>query len=244
MANINIKGINVANLSDEQKNAIAQALGVNVDDLKIVTPKKKEVNHLQMKEGSETIAIDRFSGEEFDITTLSEEELTNAKKTGLSPESFAKYQEGEAIRASIKNLTGNSRGPRTGISAAQQVKDILNGYSNKVNESIMTILTDPVQSKNTMGLRYPLFLEIPTGASAEQKKEMRKDGKNNRFGSYEYTFEQLPGRQFFMTNDIYSRNIDKIITTFKNLFDTVEEVVENAEEAPKAKKSRKSKKNA
>ena len=210
MANINIKGI--ANLTDDQKAAIAATLGIDVNNLQISVPKKKEVNHLQMKEGSETIAIDRFSGEEFDITTLSEEELANAKKTGFSPTTYAKMLEGEAIKKSM----GKTRPPRQGISAAKRVHAIVENYADMMNEQMMANLLNKDYARN-MSLAYPLFIEIPADASDEQKKEMRMDGKHPRFSPREWTFAQLPNRRFYMTNNIFANNVPKVEAIFKNL---------------------------
>ena len=61
-----------------------------------------------------------------------------------------------------------------------------------------------------MSLAYPLFKEIPNDASEEDKKEIRMDGKHARFSPRVWTFEQLPGREFFMTNNIFANNVPKV----------------------------------
>ena len=204
-ATIKINGVNFEALNADKKAALAAIFGVDVNSLSFSTPKKKETNNLQMKDGSETIAIDKFSGEEFDITQLSEEELANAKKTGLSPMTYAKMLEGEAIKKSM----GKIRTVRTGISAAKQVHTIVEKYSDQINESVMLNLTNKDFSKK-MSLAYPLFKEIPNDASEEIRKEIRMDGKHARFSPRVWTFEQLPGRKFFMTNNIFANNVPKV----------------------------------
>ena len=238
---INVKGINFANLTDEQKAQMAAILGVSVDNIVAPAVKKAEVNNLKMKEGSETIAIDAYSGEEFDISLLTEEELANAKKTSLSPVSFAKYQEGEKIKALMKNVSGKTRAPRTGASAGEQVRAIVTAHADLINESAMMMFMNKDESKKSMSLAYPLFIEIPSGASEAERKEMRKVKGANRFAS------QVWGREFFMTNDIYSKNIAKVEAVFSNLAATKtsvnNETVDNGEQAETSKKSKKAKKN-
>jgi len=216
---IKINGVNVASLSDEQKANIAAILGIGVENIKIGVAKVKEVNNLQMKDGSENIAIDRFSGNEFDISQLSEEELANARKTGLSPVSFSKMQEGEAIRKTLKGLS-KARGPRNAVSAGQKIRDIIDSYADKIDESAMAAFLDADKSKALMKLRYPLFIEIPASATESQKKEMRKVNGDNRFLSTVYKFDKIPNKSFFMTNDLYERNINLVTETFKTMFDT------------------------
>lgn len=212
---INVKGVNFANLTDEQKTQMAAILGVSVEDITAPKTKKVEVNNLKMKEDSETIAIDAYSGEEFDISLLSEEELANAKKTGLSPASYAKYQEGEKIKALMKGT--KSRAPRTGASAASKVHVFVEGASSAIDESVMKILMDKDSCKKEFKLAYPLFIEIPAEASESERKEMRKVKGMNRFAPRIWNFENLPGRQFYMTNDIYARNVEKAEAFFANL---------------------------
>ena len=244
---INVKGVNFANLTDEQKAQMAAILGVSVDDIVAPATKKTEVNNLKMKEGSETIAIDAYSNEEFDISLLTEEELTNAKKTGLSPVSFAKYQEGEKIKALMKNVSGKARAPRTGASAGEQVRAIVTAHADLIDESAMMMFMSKDESKKSMSLAYPLFIEIPSGASEAERKEMRKVKGANRFASQVWTFKNLPEREFFMTNDIYSKNIAKVEAVFSNLATTKtainNETVDNGEQAEASKKSKKAKKN-
>ena len=189
-ATLKINGIDFANLSAKKKAELAAIFGVSVDDLSITVPKKKEINNLQMKDGSENIAIDKFSSEEFDINFLTEKELNNAKRTGLSPTTYAKYQEGEAIR----KMMGKVRPPKAAgvISAAKQVHQILESYIDTINELMISKLTDKAFSKQ-MSLTYPLFIEIPANATDEQKKEMRMDGKHPRFSPRVWTFPQLEG---------------------------------------------------
>ena len=235
---INVKGVNFANLTDEQKAQMAAILGVSVDDIVAPATKKTEVNNLKMKEGSETIAIDAYSNEEFDISLLTEEELTNAKKTGLSPVSFAKYQEGEKIKALMKNVSGKARAPRTGASAGEQVRAIVTAHADLIDESAMMMFMSKDESKKSM---------FPSGASEAERKEMRKVKGANRFASQVWTFKNLPEREFFMTNDIYSKNIAKVEAVFSNLATTKtainNETVDNGEQAEASKKSKKAKKN-
>ena len=211
---ITIKGIN--NLSDAQKQAIADLMQVDVSLIQDVK-KASTVNHLQMKDGSDTIAIDKFSQEEFDITQLTEDELMNAKKTGLSPKSYEMMQIGLEIKKSVGRIS--TRGVRTGISAGQQIRDIVNQYVDKIDNKAIALLTDKDYSKKNMSLAYPLFIRIPDNADDTIKKEIRKVKGANRFASTVYKFKNADG-EYFMTNDLYAKNIDKVAMTFENMFKT------------------------
>ena len=217
MANVTLKvngsNIDLAALSAEKQAALAAIFGEGVK-VEVATSKKKEVNRLQMKEGSETIAIDKFSGEEFDITQLSDEELANAKKTGLSPVSYSKYEEGQKIRDLLKSTKVGTPRVRNAVSAAQQVKDAIKANASKVDDKVLATLVNADESKKLFGLHYPLLLEIPEGASDAEKKEMRKVNGNYRFASVVWNFNN---KAFFMTNDIYSRNVDRLVDYFNKL---------------------------
>ena len=207
-SNVKISGIDINALSDAQKNEIAKIFGISADDIKIAPPKVSTVNHLQMKDGSDTIAIDRYNQKEFDITLLTEEELNNAKQTGLSPETYNLMQIGMEIKKSAaKTMT---RGPRTGISAGSQARNIIAAFVNKITPDIMDKLIDKDYNKK-MSLSYPLFVEIPNEADDAVRKEIRYDKKNHpRYSNTVYTFPNVPGRSFYMTNNIFSNNVKKI----------------------------------
>ena len=217
MANNNIINIKGIVLSAEQKNAVAELLGVSADLIKD-NVRTSTINNLTMKDGSDTIAIDKFSQEEFDISQLTEEELMNAKKTGLSPKTYNLMQIGLEIKAAAAKTS--IRGPRNAISAGQQIRDIINGYADKMNDNAMTAFLDKDYSKKNMGLAYPLFIEIPANADDTVKKEIRKVKGANRFASTIYKFKNLGNREFYMTNDLYAKNIDKVAMTFENIFKT------------------------
>ena len=215
MADLQVKGVDFSKLTDEQKEHMAAILNIDITAITAAAAtKKKEVNNLVMKEGSETIAIDAFSGEEFDISQLSEDVLTRVKKTGLSPESLAKLEEAEKIKALMKGKTIN-RGPRNAVSAGEQIRQIVAENSSKITAEMMQILTDKEESRKLFSLAYPLFIEIPANASESDKKEMRKVKGASRFSAKVWQFDNILDKSFYMTNDLYVRNIEKIAAYFK-----------------------------
>ena len=245
MAGLKIKGINPESLTEEQKAHLIQILGIKPEDITEAKSTTKEVNNLVMKEGSETIAIDPYSGEEFDISQLSDEDLKKVKKTGMSLESLAKLEEAEKIKALMKGKTIN-RGPRNAVSAAQQVMMAIENNQHKITSEVMKILTDISESKKLFKLAYPLFIEIPSGASDTDKKEMRKVKGANRFGKREWLIND---KYYFMTNDIYMRNVPLLISYFDKLpaieiISTPEpeaEIISETMNKPKKRTARKSK---
>lgn len=211
--NLNIKGIDFTTLTDEQKQKMAQIFGVSIDAIEV--KKAPTVNNLVMKSGSDTIAIDIYSKEEFDITTLTEEELLNAKRTGLSPTSFKRMQEGEAI----KKVAGRTAARRTrqGVSAGEQIRQIVSTYKNQVTSAMMMKLMSE-EYRRKMSLTIPLFKEIPQDATDEAKKAMRKDKHGHpRYSNVEYSFPQIPNKTYYMSNNLFANNVSKVDTVFKSL---------------------------
>ena len=213
-ANLKIKGINPELLTEEQKANLIKLLGIKPEDITEAKTPTKEVNNLVMKEGSETIAIDPYSNQEFDISQLNEEDLKKVKKTGMSLKSLAKLDEAEKIKALMKGKTIN-RGPRNAVSAGEQIRQIIAENSSKITAEMMNVLTDKEESRKLFSLAYPLFIEIPANASESGKKEMRKVKGAPRFSAKVWKFDNIPDKSFYMTNDLYTRNVEKIAAYFK-----------------------------
>lgn len=239
MTNINIKGIDFAALSDAQKAQIATILGVDIAAIEVKESKKKEVNNLQMVDAF--TAIDAYSGEQFDISLLTEEELIESKRTGLSPESLRKMNEGLKIKEMMKGKISTPRGPRNAVSAAQQIIAVVEANVDKITTKVMNVLTSKEESKKLFKLAYPLFLLIPENATEAEKKEMRKVNGSNRFAKREWN---ILGATYFMTNDLYARNIQAIEKYFTGLPEiNAEASIEEIEQPVKKSKKKNAKKN-
>ena len=97
-------------------------------------------------------------------------------------------------------------------SAAAQVAAIVSNYSDNITSGIMAAFTQKEFCKEYFGIRYPLFVEIPSGASNEDIKKLRhpNEDKNARYSTEVWTFKNIPNHSFMMTNDLYQKHINAI----------------------------------
>lgn len=208
-----INNLNANQLTVEQKQQLATLLNINIDN--ICTINTSEVNNLIMKDNS-SIAIDPFSREEFDISLLSDTELKIAKKTGLSPKSFALVQEAEAIKqAAHKFKATRNRAP---ISAGARARNVINAYKNQMNAAFMKKLLNQDFCRDNFSLYYPLFISVSSNADAITKKDKRYVKGHPRYSPTEYRFDNITDTIFFMTNNIFAHNANKLEQYFNTHF--------------------------
>lgn len=213
MSGMIINNLNADQLTIEQKQKLATLLNINIDS--ICTIVKPEVNNLIMKNDS-SIAIDPFSHEEFDISLLSDAELKIAKKTGLSPKSFALVQEAEAIKQAAHKFKATHN--RASISAGARVRNVINAYKNQMNVAFMKKLMNQDFCRENFSLYYSLFIAVSSNADAVAKKDKRYVKGHPRYSPTEYRFDNIANTIFFITNNIFAHNANKLEQYFNTHF--------------------------
>ena len=209
MANaIEIKGINLAVITDEQRVAIAAAFGIDVAELKLTAPKVSmgKLEGLLDESGNWTCPA---CGKVHNYNELDEQSQAQARKSGVCPDcykifEFVKGNKSGAVR--VKNV----------VSAGEMCRNAVLPHLDAMDDAKVALLTDKENCKKKLGIAYPLFLEIPAGTSKKVKDEMRKpDGKNARFAAAEYA---INGKVYVMCNDLYQRNVPKFEAYMAELF--------------------------
>ena len=224
MANLTVKGINGINLTQEQILAALAAQGIDISNVQISTP-KASLGKLEGKLNENGEYVCACCGKTINYNELDETAQAKARKTGVCPDCQRVYDFVKDNKAS-----GGVR-VKNAVSAGELCRSAILAHADEIDEEKMALLTDLDNCKNNMKLRYPLFVEIPAGASKFDKETIRKPdgGKNARFATKEYTFSQLPGRVFFMTNDLYERQIAPVEKYMQVLFGEDEKVSLNKE---------------
>ena len=101
---------------------------------------------------------------------------------------------------------------KAGISAGATIRNcfIAALTNNIINDSAMKVLTDTEQTKKVLGIRYAFLLEVKTG-----NKEERMIKGNARYTAKPIV--EYKGKKYYITNDLYVRNITKFKDWIKSL---------------------------
>ena len=220
MANVTLKvagnNVDLATLSAEKQAALAAILGEGVT-VEVVKP-KVSMGKLEGKIDSEGNYICQCCGKTHNYNELDDEAKAKARKFGVCPNCQKVYDFMNANKSSGAIRVKNA------VSAGELCRAAILPHIDEIDEEKLALLTDLDNCKTNMKLRYPLFIELPAGASKMDKNEIRKpDGKNARFAAEEY---QILGRTFLMCNDLYSRNVAPIEEYMKVLFGANEEIAD------------------
>ena len=143
------------------------------------------------------------------LNAIDEKEVIAAKKL-LAKVASLKQQRKEAQKVPVIKKP----------SIFQQIQELIERYSPQFYPETMWMFLDKNFSKEFFGTRYPLFVEIPQNASESDKRNLKypNEDKNPRYATKEFEFVNLPGRQFYMTNDVYPKNLEKIQNVLRRFF--------------------------
>lgn len=144
------------------------------------------------------------------LNAIDEKDVIAAKKL-LAKVASLKQQRKEAQKAPVVKKP----------SIFQQIQELIERYSPQFYPETMWMFLDKNFSKEFFGIRFPLFVEIPQDASEDEKRNLRypnNEDKNPRYAAKEFEFINLPNRRFYMTNDVYQRNLEKIQNVLHRFF--------------------------
>ena len=198
-------------ISVEELQALLAAQGITAQ-IKIAQPKTND--KIQYKDEEKTIGICKYdSSHEFVIADLSEEELKNAKQSGLCPHCYQVLQQAKAI----KEVVGRTRKVTDNRPSADKpgfkIREIVKSHLASLNDEIMDKLQNVEFCKNQFKLRYALLMDISDMAS-EEVKVARMDKGHPRYSPAVYVKDE---RQYLLTNDLYARNLEPIEKFFENI---------------------------
>ena len=226
MTNISVKGLKLDSLTAEQKALLEAKLSERLGTAITLTAttSKPKLGQLEGKLDEAGNYVCSHCNSVANLNELSEENKTYAVKYGICPNCAAKVRTAEQI----KKLSPRATYQRVGDSAKTIAESYIMKYAALIDTSMMNNMMDKTWSLKNMGLHYPLFKEVPANISPVELKELLIDNKGKRrFGNKLYTFEQLPGRTFVMTNDFYKDRVAKIEATLSKAYpSTNEEIVE------------------
>lgn len=131
-------------------------------------------------------------------TAASKQIALNLSGSGLSIK-------GQSNRVSTLNDQGQK------VSAAKQIQAYIDAALPKLTAKEMTILTDAIQCKTRASLGYPLFMEV--NPALTYKVQATFNGRY-RYGKQILTIQ---GKNYYVTNHLFARNISKV----KDLFTTL-----------------------
>lgn len=128
-------------------------------------------------------------------TAASKQIALNLSGSGLSIK-------GQSNRVSTLNDQGQK------VSAAKQIQAYIDAALPKLTAKEMIILTDAIQCKTRASLGYPLFMEV--NPALTYKVQATFNGRY-RYGKQVLTIQ---GKNYYVTNHLFARNISKV----KDLF--------------------------
>lgn len=212
---LNVKGIDFSKLTAEQITLMESELSAKFGtEIKLVADKKKEkLGALENKLDADGNFICAHCGKVENYNAMSEDNQALARKYGVCLTCLESIKVAEAIKAIAPKRTVI----RSGESAADIAKGFVKQYAGQITAAFMTTsLMDKAWCAKEMKLHYPLFIEKPANISADDLKALVTDNKGKRrFGAVEYTFPQIPGKVYLMTNDLYKDKVNKIGDTFE-----------------------------
>lgn len=226
--------LNLNTSSSDNKEEILKVLakaGITAN-ISIKTPKQRIVDKLIYEdENDKTMATCRANSMHvFDITELSEEDQKRVKKHGLCLHCLNILEQANEIKQAIgqirlsNNNSSSNSSVTKGISAGQQIRKMFTNAISQYSDKDIMNFTDKNYSLQYFKLAYPLLLDI-TGKSAAEIKILKLDKKGHpRYSPRIYT---INNKQYLMTNDLYSKNLEKFKETFKALNFITEEDEDN-----------------
>lgn len=131
-------------------------------------------------------------------TAASKQIALNLSGSGLSIK-------GQSNRVSTLNDQGQK------VSAAKQIQAYIDAALPKLTAKEMTILTDAIQCKTRASLGYPLFMEA--NPALTYKVQATFNGRY-RYGKQVLTIQ---GKNYYVTNHLFARNISKVKDLFTAL---------------------------
>lgn len=131
-------------------------------------------------------------------TAASKQIAANLAANGLS-------LKGTSNRVSTLDANGNR------VSAAKQIMDMINRALPNITQKELAILTDNDQCNQLASLGFPLFMEVNPNMS--YKDQTTFNGKY-RYSKHTVT---LFGKDYYITNHLFARNIPKVDNMFKTL---------------------------
>lgn len=215
MATINVKGINFANLTDEQKKAMAEILGIDISNIsEAKSAKKVSLGKLEGKLDDKGHYACACCGEDVDYNSLDETAQAKARKSGVCPKC-------QKIADFVNSKSTGTVRVKNAVSAGDLCRAAILPHIDQLTAEHMALLTDKENCKKQMKLAYALFVELPEGCTKDEKNRIRKpNGKDARFAAVEYT---ICGKKFVMTNDFYVKNVAAVESYMAKLFPSNEE---------------------
>lgn len=131
-------------------------------------------------------------------TAASKQIALNLSGSGLSIK-------GQSNRVSTLNDQGQK------VSAAKQIQAYIDAVLPKLTAKEMNILTDAIQCKTRASLGYPLFMEV--NPALTYKVQATFNGRY-RYGKQVLTIQ---GKNYYVTNHLFARNISKVKDLFTAL---------------------------
>ena len=139
-------------------------------------------------------------------------EVPKEIKEVIIQEEVPKVEEKPKVEVPVKNPKAETKQKPAGFekqpSAGKQIRELFINNLSKLTDKEMEILTSAEKTKEVLKIRYA-FLKKST-----DNKEDRKVNGNARYGSK--TIE-INGVEYWLTNDLYERNIEVFKTWVESL---------------------------
>lgn len=98
---------------------------------------------------------------------------------------------------------------KAGLVIRDRFQSLIN--EGKINEEVLKIITDTELTKTNLGIRYAFLLEY------DGTKSVKEQGSINGHIRYSSKVFEVSGKQYLITNDIYSRNVEKFMNWSNSL---------------------------
>jgi Zn finger protein HypA/HybF involved in hydrogenase expression len=199
---------------------VMEAVETEVIENEVVEPVKlKEGSKITLFETG-TIPECRHCHGLFSTRTLKANELVLAHKTGLCSKCqkdqalVEKYEKLEVTPTKIKKSASNKvKVESTGEKPGKVIRDKFMALvsSNKVDNTLLSILTDEVKTKESTGIRYAFLKEVDINANLKDQALVK--GKLR----YSAKVVDINGKNYFITNDLYAKNVQMAVDFFDSI---------------------------
>ena len=211
---VNIKGA-LTNINPEKFEEIREQLkSILGENAEISMPKINTGNFL-MKEGSDKEATCRYCHTDFNIYSINDQYVTDAKKRGLCEECVKILHKAEEIKAiapikaTVKSgLSRNRINPPT-----QKVRNVL--MNNEIPNGLLQGLLDKDFTTQHTGVSFPLL-------KLAKDTDTTDDRRVGKFLRYSPKIIEISGNKYYLTNEIVDRHLDRIAKMFDEFGITVD----------------------
>ena len=186
-----------------------------------IRPKVKTALTIDATTGLATCPV---CGKVFNVDEYSVEMQKRAHASGLCQNCIEQYDRLRGHmgkKSTAKNVTGEREIVNGGQAAGERIRAAFKSAvdNGKIDDELVQNMQDKIWTKETLGLKYALLKDITDCTPEEIRVKLYEDNKNGKTNAryLSRTKYEINGRQYIITNDMYTKDLAKVQKAFRTL---------------------------